>query len=81
MKMQRIKLAEWQYTTDESANYLDIDWPKVQRQVGSEELTWLLKQDNDHCQLVLDKTGCSVKLMAEFYDEKCLALYHLMWAK
>ena len=81
MKTNRIKLAEWAYTTDESANYLDIDWPKVQRLLGDDHLEWLLKQPKTHCQLVLDKKGDDIKLVAEFYDERTLLSYHLMWAK
>ena len=81
MKTHRFELLEWQYTTDESANYLDIDWPKVQKSVGKEQISWFLKQPKTACQLVLDRTGASVKLMAEFYDEQTLLTYHLMWAK
>lgn len=81
MRNSRIELTSWEYTTDESANYLDIDWPKVQRSVGREQINWLLQQPHENCQLVLDKTGSSIKLMAEFYDEKTLLAYHLMWAK
>ncbi len=81
MKNSRIELTSWEYTTDESANYLDIDWPKVQRSVGKEQINWLLKQPKNYCQLVLDKSGIKVKLVAEFYDQKTLTAYHLMWAK
>ena len=81
MKSNRIELTSWEYTTDESANYLDIDWPRVQRNVGPEQISWLLKLPKNYCQLVLDKSGSKVKLVAEFYDQKTLTAYHLMWAK
>lgn len=81
MKTSRIELTSWEYTTDESANYLDIDWPRVQRSVGKEQINWLLKQPKNYCQLVLDKSGSNVKLVAEFYHEQTLVTYHLMWAK
>ncbi len=81
MKTQRFELLAWEYTTDESANYLDIDWPKVQKKIGNDQVNWLLKQPKTACQLVLDKSGSSVRLMAEFYDDKTLTAYHLMWAK
>ena len=81
MKTSRIELTSWEYTTDESANYLDIDWPRVQRSVGKEQINWLLKQPKDCCQLVLDKSGAKVKLIAEFYHQQTLVYYHLMWAK
>jgi hypothetical protein len=81
MKTHRFNLLSWEYTTDESANFLDIDWPVVQKALGQDQLSWLLKQPKTHCQLVLDKSGTNVKLVAEFYDEKTLTTYHLMWAK
>jgi hypothetical protein len=81
MKTNRIELTSWEYTTDESANYLDIDWPQVQRSVGKDQISWLLKLPKNYCQLVLDKSGAKVKLVAEFYDQKTLTAYHLMWAK
>jgi len=81
MKSNRIKLVEWQYTTDESANFLDIDWPYVQKTIGRDQLDWLLKQPKTHCQLIMDKSGTDVKLIAEFYDTGTLTTYHLMWAK
>jgi hypothetical protein len=81
MKTHRFNLLSWEYTTDESANFLDIDWPVVQKSLGQDHLSWLLKQPKTHCQLVLDKSGSNVKLVAEFYDEKTLTTYHLMWAK
>jgi hypothetical protein len=82
MKINRITLTEW--TIDDS-EYIDIDWPKVQKAIGSDHLEWLLKQPNNLCQLVLDKQSqlhsSNVKLIAEFYDDKLLTYYHLMWAK
>jgi len=81
MKTHRFKLTEWEYTTDEAANYYDIDWPKVQKEVGQDEIAWLLKQPKTSCQLILDRSGTNVKLVAEIYDENTLLTYHLMWAK
>jgi len=83
MKTNRITLTEWTADEDE---YIDIDWPKVQKTIGPDHLEWLLKQPNDVCQLVLDKqlqfhSGSQIKLVAEFYDDKILTYYHLMWAK
>jgi hypothetical protein len=81
MMTSRIELFSWEYTTDESANHLDIDWPRVQQAVGVDQIKWLRSQHTDKCQMVLDKSGPTVKLMAEFYDQKVLTAYHLMWAK
>lgn len=81
MKTDRIELYSWEYTTDESANHLDIDWPRVQQAAGPEKIKWLLHQPNEACQMVLDKTGPNVRLFAEFYNKKTLTAYHLLWAK
>jgi hypothetical protein len=83
MKTSRITLTEWIADDNE---YIDVDWPKVQKIIGTDHLNWLLKQPNDACQLVLDKQVTldsvpNVKLVAEFYDDKILTYYHLMWAK
>lgn len=66
---------------DEAANNLDIPWPKIQQVIGEDHLRWLLAQEEDHCQLVLDSSGLKLKLVAEFFDDKTLTTYHLMWAK
>lgn len=76
MKTSRIVLADW-ISRD---LYLDIDWPTVHRKLGLEQLDWLLKQPTENCQLVLDKSDINFKLVAEFYDERTLLTYHLMWA-
>jgi hypothetical protein len=78
MKTTRIKLTEWFPSEGE---YIDIDWPKVQKTIGKDQLEWLLKQPKDMCQLVLDKSESKVKLVVEFYSEHLLLSYHLMWAK
>jgi hypothetical protein len=81
MKSNRIVLTSWDWTMDEAANNLDIPWPKIQKAVGEDHLRWLLNQPVDRCQLVLDTTGDRLKLVAEFFDQKTLTTYHLMWAK
>lgn len=81
MKSNKILLTEWEWTTDEAANNLDIDWPRVQKNIGSDHLKWLLSQTKENCQLILETNCTKVKLVAEFYNEKLLTTYHLMWAK
>lgn len=78
MKTSRIVLTQWFPSEGED---IDIDWPKVQKTIGVDQLEWLLKQPHDICQLVLDKAESKIKLVAEFYDDKTLTAYHLMWAK
>ena len=77
MKIKRLKLASW-YSNDDN---IDIDWPKIQKLLGVEQVEWLLAQPHDTCQLVIDKVCENFDLVAEFYDEKLLTYYHLMWAK
>lgn len=81
MKSKRIVLLEWEYTTDESANYLDIDWPALQNKIGRTQTKWLLTQSKERCQLVLDRLGDNLKLVAEFYDPETLVEYHLKFDK
>ena len=81
MKSSRVVLSEWDWAVSESDNYLDIPWPRVQRDIGVDQVQWLLKRPKEHCQLVLDRSGTRVKLIAEFYDDRALTTYHLMWAK
>lgn len=76
MKTTRIDLVNWTSFEDN----IDIDWPMVQRKVGKEKVEWLLKQPKDQCQLVVDKVLNDLKLVAEFYDNKLLMQYHLMWS-
>jgi hypothetical protein len=81
MKSERIFLADWDWHMDEAANNLDIPWPKIQRAIGEDQLRWLLALPKNQCQLVLDSNGTKLKLVAEFYDNRALTVYHLMWAK
>lgn len=76
MKTTRIDLVNWISFDDN----LDIDWPMVQRKIGKEKIEWLLKQPKEQCQLVVDKSLENLKLVAEFYDNKLLIQYHLMWS-
>ena len=76
MKTSRIKLFAWESDDDR----IDLDWPRIQREIGKDRLEWLLKQELQQCLLVVDKSGNKFRLMAEFYDEQCLTIYHLMWS-
>jgi hypothetical protein len=79
MKTKRIKLAEWQ--DEDQYETIEVDWPRIQKQIGQDHLSWLLKQPKNCCQLVIEQLDRTHKLTAEFYDEKTLLSYHLMWAK
>ena len=76
MKTKRVELTSWVSSDD----YIDIDWPRVQRLLGLDQVEWLLSLPRDRCQLVLDRIDDTSRLIAEFYDEQTLLTYHLMWS-
>ena len=79
MKNNRFELYHWH--TRNVKDIIEIDWPKVHKTVGVDLINWINKQPKEKCQLVVDKLNDDFKLIAEFYDEKTLVSYHLMWAK
>jgi hypothetical protein len=79
MKNKRIKLCDW--VGGRSTDKIDINWSKIRQIVGSAKIDWLLEQPHTKCQLVVDKLNEDLSLVAEFYDDATLVLYHLTWAK
>ena len=79
MKNRRIKLCDW--TQSRSIDTVDLNWSRVRQLVGSSKVDWLLEQPQTKCQLVVDKLNENLSLVAEFYDDATLVLYHLTWAK
>ena len=78
MKNNRVELLKWQ---PENNEYIEISWPKVHKTLGLDQTKWLLNQPHNVCQLVLERNTMFCRLVAEFYDEQALTIYHLMWAK
>jgi hypothetical protein len=78
MKTNKVVLTKWLPIEGE---YIEIDWPKVQQTIGREHLEWLLRQSKSQCQLILERNDMHCTLVADFYDERLLTCYHLMWAK
>ena len=78
MKSNRVELLKW---LPEPSEYIEISWPKVHKTLGLDQTKWLLSQSHDVCQLVLERNDMYCRLVAEFYDEHTLTIYHLMWAK
>jgi hypothetical protein len=78
MKNKKIELLKWLPAEGEN---IEIDWPKVHKTIGIDQTKWLLKQPQESCQLMLERNDMYCRLIAEFYDEKTLVSYHLMWAK
>lgn len=79
MKTKRINLFAWDEQHDTA--YIEIDWPRVHRAVGTEQIQWLLDQPKTQCQLVVERVNNQCGLVAEFYHANTLTTYHLMWAK
>ena len=62
-------------------NMLDIDWPKVHKAVGVDQIEWINKQPYEDCQLVLEFDSDGTKrLVAEFYKSSTVKQYFLMWS-
>ena len=78
MKNNRVELLKW---APENNEYIEISWPKVHKTLGLDQTKWLLNQPHNVCQLVLERNTMFCRLVAEFYDEQALTIYHLMWAK
>lgn len=78
MRTSRVELLKWFPSEGE---HIEIDWPKVHKTIGVDHTEWLLKQPKNKCQLILERKDANCRLIAEFYDQQVLAIYHLMWAK
>ena len=78
MKTKKVELYKWLPSEGEN---IEIDWPKVHKTIGLDQTDWLLKQSEHMCQLVLERNDMYCRLVAEFYDDRTLTQYHLMWAK
>ena len=78
MKTERVELLKW---LPEEGETLEIDWPKVHKTIGVDHTQWLLKQPHDLCQMILERNDMYCRLIVEFYNNRALVNYHLMWAK
>ena len=77
MKSKKVELYKW---LPQESEVIQIDWPKVHKTIGLDHTKWLLDQEHDKCQLILERTDMYCRLVAEFYDEYTLATYYLKWA-
>jgi hypothetical protein len=79
MKSSRFKLAEWQCEEDE---FVDIPWPTIHEQAGSDHIDWINHQDPAWCQIILEKDpDGDHRLYVEFYHEELAVEYSLLWSK
>jgi hypothetical protein len=70
MKSSRHRLAHW--LGDYTDGYVDIPWPLVHDQAGTERISWLNRQDPVSVQIILEKDPkdhCLQSLWAEFYND------------
>lgn len=79
MKNNKHKLAEW--VGDYTDGYVDIPWPLVHSQAGSEAVNWLNRQDPTRCQMILENDSGKMELWAEFFDPRAELEYALRFAK
>ena len=79
MKSSRFELYHWH--TRNGKDIIEVDWPKVHKSLGVDHTNWLITQPKEKCQLVLLRNDMYCRLAAEFYDDRTLTQYHLMWAK
>jgi hypothetical protein len=78
MKSKAVELYRWLPSEGEN---IEIDWPKVHKTIGLAQTRWLLDQQRENCQLMLERRDMHCRLIAEFYNEQTLLNYHLRWAK
>ena len=82
----KVILYEWNYEKSfvdkVPEDFLDIDWPKVQKAIGEDHIKWIWDQPKENCQLMLElnKKG-NRALTVEFYNNKTAQTYGLMWAR
>ncbi len=78
MRTSRVELLNW---FPRESEIIEIDWPKVHKTIGIDQTQWLLSQPKDKCQIVLERRDANCRLIAEFYDDRLLTTYHLMWSR
>jgi hypothetical protein len=79
MKTERISLFAWDEQHDTA--YIEIDWPRVHKAIGTDRVQWILGQPRTDCQLVVERVNNQCGLVVEFYNQQSLVMYLLMWAK
>jgi len=78
MKSKAVELYRWLPSEDE---IIEIDWPKVHKTIGLDQTRWLLEQQRNNCQIMLERRDMYCRLIAEFYNDHTLLNYHLRFAK
>ncbi len=81
MKDSDITLYQWADVPGPDGEYLDIDWPKVHKEVGVDQINWIKRQGVENCDLHVELFPGGRRLIVAFENKKTLQAYHLMWAK
>ena len=69
MKSNIIVLTDW--IPHKNSCTIDIDWPRVHKQVSEQTFEKLKKRELDlDCQLVVEKKRDVIRLVAEFFNEQ-----------
>lgn len=80
MRNDKILLASW--VGDYTDGYVDIPWPEVHQQAGSEIINWINKREYADVQMILDKNNNgNQSLWAEFYNKNLRLEFALMFAR
>jgi len=80
--MKNTKVTLYKFDKDSDVfEFLDIDWPKVQRTIGKDQIQWLWELPREQGQLCLEiDTKGNKSLVAEFYDSRIAQKYAMMWS-
>lgn len=76
MKSKTVSLSSW---LPSDPSNIEIDWPKVHRDCGTEAIKWILSKEHSECQLVVERQHLRMVLLAEFYDERVATEYMLKY--
>jgi hypothetical protein len=66
--------------SEDPKDNIDIDWPLVHKEIGSDHIKWIEDQPRSTCQMVLELVDNQYKLVAEFYNKNTANLYMMLWA-
>jgi len=80
MKITSDILYQWALP-DYPEEYIDIDWPAVHKEVGSDIIDWINKQPDENCQLSLEIIPNGRRLIVEFFDQETYSDYKAKTAK
>jgi hypothetical protein len=79
MMSKSVRLCSWTRADQSSDDYLDIDWPRVHRELGLDCVSWLQQLPKVECQLVVESSEDLMWLTAEFYTLARYKEFFLLW--